>query len=115
MVLCRYMAPTVLLEMMARMYEKEGDTTTAKSIIAWPALATTEELKGLPPSVISVNECDPLASEGIAFYRQLTKAGVQAQGKVLLGAVHDTSLYATLVPDLAKAQQEAVASFVKSL
>ena len=37
--------------------------------LAWPGFATKEDVTGLPPTVISVNECDPLRDEGIAFYR----------------------------------------------
>ena len=36
--------------------------------LAWPSFAEAEDVKGLPPVVISVNECDPLRDEGINFY-----------------------------------------------
>ena len=35
------------------------------------AFATEDDVKGFPPTVISVNECDPLRDEGIEFYRLL--------------------------------------------
>src|SRR5215467_2784261 len=41
----------------------------AKNALAWPSFASDAELKGFPPTVISVNECDPLRDEGIVFYR----------------------------------------------
>ena len=45
--------------------------------LAWPGFATEAEVSGLVPTVISVNECDPLRDEGIAFYRLLLAAGVR--------------------------------------
>ena len=41
----------------------------------WPGPASrrTTDVKGLPPTVISVNECDPLRDEGINFYRLLLR------------------------------------------
>lgn len=39
--------------------------------LAWPHFATIEDIKGLPPVRISVNELDPLRDEGVAFYRKL--------------------------------------------
>jgi acetyl esterase len=35
--------------------------------LAWPSFVTDDELKGLVPTVISVNECDPLRDEGVEF------------------------------------------------
>ena len=32
----------------------------ARNPLAWPSFATREDVEGLPPTVISVNECDPL-------------------------------------------------------
>ena len=43
-------------------------------------MATDEELVGLPPHVISVNELDPLRDEGLVYYRKLLRAGVPAVG-----------------------------------
>ena len=43
----------------------------ARDPMAWPGFATREDVTGLPPTVVSVNECDPLRDEGVAFYRLL--------------------------------------------
>ena len=51
----------------------------ARNPLAWPGFATAEDVKGLPPTVISVNECDPLRDEGINFYRLLIANGVSAK------------------------------------
>ena len=42
----------------------------ARNPLAWPSFAKREHVEGLPPTVISVNECDPLLDEGIGFYWQ---------------------------------------------
>ena len=39
--------------------------------LAWPGFAKEEDVKDLPKTFISVNECDPLRDEGINFYRLL--------------------------------------------
>ena len=36
-------------------------------------------MRDLVPTVISVNECDPLRDEGVGFYRLLMRAGVAAR------------------------------------
>jgi acetyl esterase/lipase len=46
--------------------------------LAWPGFATADDVEGLVPTIISVNECDPLRDEGINFYR-LLRAGVRAR------------------------------------
>ena len=53
-----------------------------KDPLAWPDFATTGDVIGFPPTVINVNECDPLRDEGVAFYRLLLQSGVAARGRV---------------------------------
>jgi acetyl esterase/lipase len=43
--------------------------------LAWPSFATVEDLKGLPPHCVSVNELDPLRDEGLDHARKLVRAG----------------------------------------
>ena len=43
--------------------------------LAWPSFAGSDDVTGFPPTVISVNECDPLRDEGINFYRLLLAGG----------------------------------------
>lgn len=85
-----------------------------KNPLAWPGFATVEDLRGLPPTVISVNECDPLRDEGIALYRLLLEAGVAARGRVVLGTTHATELYPTLCPDLTFATANDLVNFAYS-
>ena len=53
---------------------------------AWPAFATEDDVTGLVPTVISVNECDPLRDEGVEFYRLLLRGRT---GPVPSGHGHD--------------------------
>ena len=39
--------------------------------LAWPLFATIEDLNGLPPHVISVNELDPLRDERLLYYKKM--------------------------------------------
>lgn len=64
----------------------------AENPLAWPYFATPEDLAGLPPHVITVNELDPLRDEGMAYFRKLAAAGVQVTGRVNLGLVHGAEL-----------------------
>ena len=66
----------------------------ARNPLAWPSFATREDVEGLPPTVISVNECDPLRDEGIAFYRLLMDSGVSARCRQMMGACHGSRAFA---------------------
>src|SRR3984957_10204009 len=72
----------------------------ARNPLAWPAFATAEDVKGLPPTVISVNECDPLRDEGIGFYRLLMHNGVAARCRQVMGTIHGTEIFAICCPDI---------------
>jgi acetyl esterase len=85
----------------------------AKDPLAWPSFATEDEVKGLPPTVISVNECDPLRDEGINFYRLLLRAGVAARGREVLGTVHGTEIFAIACPDISRDTASDLANFTK--
>jgi len=85
----------------------------AKDPLAWPSFATEDEVKGLPPTVISVNECDPLRDEGINFYRLLLRAGVAARGRMVLGTVHGTEIFAIACPDISRDTASDLANFAR--
>jgi len=82
--------------------------------LAWPYFASEDDLAGLPPVIISVNECDPLRDEGIAMYRKLLAAGVDARGRVILGTMHATEVIPNIHPDLSRDAALHLASFVKA-
>ena len=68
--------------------------------LAWPSFATEDDVRGLPPTVISVNECDPLRDEGIEFYRLLVRAGVPARCRQVMGTIHGTEIFSIACPDV---------------
>jgi acetyl esterase len=84
-----------------------------KNPLAWPGFATVDDVTGFPPTVISVNECDPLRDEGIAFYRLLLKAGVAARGRLVLGTSHGAEIFPTITPDISRDTASDLARFAK--
>ncbi|MDZ7785164.1 MAG: alpha/beta hydrolase [Halioglobus sp.] len=81
--------------------------------LAWPAFAGEEDVSGLPPAVISVNECDPLRDEGIEFYRLLLRAGVSARCRQVMGTVHGTEIFAIACPDISRETAASIAQFCR--
>ncbi len=78
--------------------------------------ATDEELSGLPPHVISVNEMDPLRDEGLLYYRRLVRAGVPAIGRMVAGTGHGCDLLlGGFMPEVFRASIRDVSGFAKSL
>jgi acetyl esterase len=74
----------------------------ARDPLAWPSFARADDVKGLPPVVISVNECDPLRDEGINFYRFLMRNGVHARCRQVMGTVHGTEIFIACCPDISR-------------
>ncbi len=85
----------------------------ARDPLAWPGFATEADVTGLPPTVISVNECDPLRDEGIAFYRLLLKSGVAARARQVMGTVHGTEIFAITCPDISRDTASDIANFAR--
>ena len=81
--------------------------------LAWPSFATEDDVRGLPPTVISVNECDPLRDEGIEFYRLLLRAGVPARGRQVMGTIHGTEIFAVACPDISRETAASIAQFCR--
>ena len=81
--------------------------------LAWPAFATESDVEGLVPTVISVNECDPLRDEGIEFYRLLMRAGVAARCRQVMGTVHGTEIFAITCPDISRETAASIAQFCR--
>jgi acetyl esterase/lipase len=84
----------------------------ARNPLAWPRFATREDVGGLPPTVISVNECEPLRDEGIAFYRLLLASGVSARCRQMMGACHGIEIILPVIcPDIAHSTASDIANF----
>ena len=82
--------------------------------LAWPGFASEDDVRGLVPTVISVNECDPLRDEGINFYRLLVRAGVPARCRQVMGTIHGTEIFPIACPDVSRDTAVSLADFCKS-
>ena len=69
---------------------------------AWPGFASEADVASFPPTMVSVNECDPLRDEGIEFYRLLQRAGVLAQCRQAMGTIHANEIFCAFMPDIAR-------------
>jgi acetyl esterase len=85
----------------------------ARNPLAWPGFATEDDVRGLPPVMISVNECDPLRDEGIEFYRLLLRAGVPARCREVIGTSHGTEILPFMCPDISRDTAASIADFAE--
>jgi acetyl esterase len=81
--------------------------------LAWPSFATVEDVTGFPPTVVNVNECDPLRDEGINFYRLLLQAGVAARCRQMMGTMHATEIFTIACPDVSRDTARDIAAFAR--
>jgi acetyl esterase/lipase len=79
--------------------------------LAWPGFASEEDVRGLVPTVISVNECDPLRDEGVNFYRLLLRADVPARCREIMGTIHGTEIFPMACPDISRDTAASIALF----
>jgi acetyl esterase/lipase len=86
----------------------------ARNPLAWPGFATEADVRGLVPTVISVNECDPLRDEGVNFYRLLLRAGVAARCRQVMGTIHGTEIFPMLCPEISRDTAASIADFARA-
>ena len=99
---------------LAKAYDPDG--ANAKNPLAWPYHANTDDVSGLPPHVISVNQLDPLRDEGLAYYRTLLEGGVSAVSRTVNGTCHaGDCLFLDAMPDVYRATLRDIKSFADSL
>jgi acetyl esterase len=68
------------------------DLAKRKEITASPNQATVEQLRGLPPTLLLVDEADVLRDEGEAYAAKLRRAGVPVTTVRYDGTIHDFML-----------------------
>jgi acetyl esterase len=89
------------------------DEFNKRNPLAWPSFATESDVEGLVPTVISVNECDPLRDEGIEFYRLLIRAGVPARCRQIMGTTHGIEIFAVACPEISRETAGSIAQFCR--
>lgn len=81
-----YFTDCSIAAVIASVYDPSGENS--RNPLCWPYWATKDDLSGLPPHVISVNELDPFRDEGLGYYRKLARAGVNVTGRIVAGVCH---------------------------
>ena len=98
----------------ARVYDP--DRAHAEDPECWPYAAPVDDMRGMPPHVISVNELDPLRDEGLAYYRRLAAAGVPVTARTVNGTCHAGDLlFAGALPETHAASIRDLKGFADSL
>ena len=87
----------------------------ARNPLAWPSFATEDDVRDFPPTMISVNECDPLRDEGVNFYRKLLRAGVRARCRQVMGTIHGTEIFPMVCPDISRDTAADLAHFARTV
>jgi acetyl esterase len=72
------------------------DPAERAQVTASPLRATLEQLEGLPPAFVVVDENDVLRDEGEAYARKLTQAGVLTTSVRYNGTLHDFMMLNTV-------------------
>jgi acetyl esterase/lipase len=93
------------------------DTAPRREIYASPLQATTEQLKGLPPTLVQVAGNDVLRDEGLAYARKLDAAGVDVTIVRYENLIHDFGLLNAIsqVPAVRDALHQVAATLKKHL
>lgn len=109
-----YFLSREIMGIAAAAYDPGGQNSRDATCFA--GQATDDELSGLPPHVISVNEIDPLRDEGLLYYRRLVRAGVPAVGRIVAGTAHACDLLVGgYLPEVFAASIRDVSGFAHSL
>lgn len=69
--------------------------------------------------MVSVNELDPLRSEGLEYYRRLRRNGVRARARVLPGTDHGADslgkYWWSYCPEVADSTTQDILAFIRSV
>jgi acetyl esterase len=92
-----------------------SDPAQGAEILASPLRATHDDLAGLPPALVIVDEADVLRDEGEAYAAKLRAAGVPVTTVRYLGTVHDfVMLHALKDTQAAKAATAQGGEFLRA-
>lgn len=109
-----YLLDVSAMDVLASVYDPSGGNDN--NPLCWPYRAQPDDLVGLPPHVISVNELDPFRDEGLAYARKLLHAGVSAVSRSIGGTCHGGD---TLLPealgDVYRSTIDDISSFARCL
>ncbi|MGI5211578.1 alpha/beta hydrolase [Plantactinospora sp. CA-290183] len=72
------------------------DQSARSSPMAAPLRASIDELRGLPPALVTTNEADVLRDEGEAYAAKLRQAGVPVTHVRYQGTIHDVAMLDSL-------------------
>lgn len=93
-----YILNNVLMGIYVAVYDPCGDNE--KNPLAWTWYGSLTDFMGFPPTVITVDELDPLRDEGIGLARKMAAAGVRVVSRMNLGMLHTAALWQRPLPDL---------------
>ena len=109
-----YFIGTTIMSIMAAAYDP--DRTQRTNPLVWPYHASADDLRGFPPTVVSVNQLDPLRDEGLAFARKLADAGVTVASRTVNGTCHAGDLlFPGQIPEVFAATVRDLVGFANSL
>jgi len=74
------------LSVLQSLYDLGGHQFEMKNPVCWPFFAKEEDLSGLCPHVVSVNELDVTRDEAVLYAQKLKQAGVSTQVRCIMGS-----------------------------